>query len=181
LTFKCDLELGGRNAGVNHDTSSYYSDYLWQVFTKYFSMKKLWTRHKINLITDYVNLWPPSVTLTLEVGDWLLRMTRLLIIVNNCGKYLQNPFKDKTRHIPSNKQCWPQMSKCDLHPEGRGLVVAHDISSCYNKHLFQVISDSFGKWQSYGLDTKVWRTDGRMDVLTKWYLCDFSFDLFGHF
>jgi hypothetical protein len=50
------------------------------------------------------------VTLTLEVGDRLLRMTHRLIIVNNCGKYLQNPFIDKkvinqTQHIPSNRQC----------------------------------------------------------------------------
>jgi hypothetical protein len=33
-----DLELGGRDAGVAHDTSSYYSDYLWQVFTKSFDL-----------------------------------------------------------------------------------------------------------------------------------------------
>jgi hypothetical protein len=108
------------------------------------------------------------VTLTLEVGERLLRMTHCLIIVNNCGKNLQNPFKDKkvmdrTRHIPSNRQCWHWMSKCDLDIEGRGLVVAQDTSSYYNKHLCQVISDSFDKWQSYGPDTKVWRTDRRTD------------------
>jgi hypothetical protein len=128
--------------------------------------KKFLIGHKIYPKTDYVNLWPPSLTLTLEVGDQLLRMTHRLIIVNNCGKYLQNPFKDKkvmdqTRLIPSNRQCWPWMSKCDLDLGGRGLVVAHDTSSYYNKHLCQVISDSFDKWQSYGPDTKVWRTDRR--------------------
>jgi hypothetical protein len=75
-------------------------------------MKKLRTGHKIYHITDSVNLLPLSVTLTLEVGDWFLCITHRHIIVNNCGKYLQNPFKDKkvldqTRHIPSNKQCRP--------------------------------------------------------------------------
>jgi hypothetical protein len=35
------------------------------------------------------------------------------------------------------------MTKCDLDLGGRGLVVAHDTSSYYNKHLCQVISDSF--------------------------------------
>jgi hypothetical protein len=131
-------------------------------------MKRLWTRHKIYPVTDYVNLWPLNVTLTLVVGDRLLRMTHCLIIVNNCGKYLQNPFKDKkvldrTRHIPSNRQCWPWMSKCDLDHGGRGLGVVHDTSFYYNKDVCQVISDSFGKWKSYGPGTKVGRTDGRTD------------------
>jgi hypothetical protein len=101
-------------------------------------------------------------------GRWpVLRMTHCLIIVNNCCKYLQNPFKDKevmdrTRHIPSNRQCWPWMSKCDLESGGRGLVVVHDTSCHYSKYLCQVISDSFDKWQSNGPDTKVWRTDRQM-------------------
>jgi hypothetical protein len=172
LTSKSDLELGGRDAGDTYDTSSYYSDYLWQVFTKSFgSMKKLWTGHKIYSLTDYVDLWPPSVTLTLEVGDQLLRMTHHLIIVNNCGKHLQNPFKDKkvmdrTWHIPSNRQCWHWMSKCYLDPGGMGLVVVHETSSYYNKHFCQVISDSFDKWQSYGTAMKVWWTGRRMDRWT---------------
>jgi hypothetical protein len=42
-------------------------------------MKKLWTGHKIYPKTDYVNLWPLSVTLTLEVGTQVLRMTYHLI------------------------------------------------------------------------------------------------------
>jgi hypothetical protein len=82
-------------------------------------MTKLWTRHKIYPVTDYVNIWPPSVTLTLKVSDWVLRMTHRLIIVNNYGKYLQNPFIDKkvmdrTRHIPSNRQCWTEWVSATL-------------------------------------------------------------------
>jgi hypothetical protein len=106
-------------------------------------MKKLWTGHKINPLTYYVNIWPPSVTL--EEGDrFFFRMTHCLIIVNNNGKYLQNPFIDKkvmerTRHIPSNRQCWHWMSKCDLDPGSRGLIVAHGTSSYYNKHLWQIL------------------------------------------
>jgi hypothetical protein len=146
-------------------------------------MTKLWTGHKKYPVTDYVNLWPPSVTLTLEVGDQLLRMTHRLIIVNNCGKYLQNPFKDKkvmdlTRHIPSNRQCWPWMSKCDLDLGGRGLVVTHDTSS-YNKHLCQVISDSSDKWQSNGPDTEVWQTDGQTDGRSLFLYPPFFFEKAG--
>jgi hypothetical protein len=115
LTSKCDLELGGRDAGVAHDTSSYYSDFSRSIYKILWYMKKLWTGHKIYPVTDCVNIWFPSVTLTLEVGDQLLRMAHHLIIVKNSGKYLQNPFKykkvmDRTRHLPSNRQCWPWAS-----------------------------------------------------------------------
>jgi hypothetical protein len=35
----CDLDLGGRDTGgVAHDTFSYYSDYLCQVFSKSFDL-----------------------------------------------------------------------------------------------------------------------------------------------
>jgi hypothetical protein len=145
------------------------------ICAKYFQnpliYEKLWTWHKIYPKTDYVNIWPPSVTLTLEVGDWWLRMSHCLIFLNNYGKYLQNPFNDKkvmdrTRHIPSNSQFWPWRSKCNLDPGGRGLVVVNDIFSYYNKHLCQVISNFFNKWQSYGPDTKVWRTDRQTDGRT---------------
>jgi hypothetical protein len=148
-------------------------------------MTKLWTGHEIYPVTDYVNLWRPSVTLTLEVGDRLLRMTHLFIIVSNCGKYLQNPFKnkkviDRTRHIPSNRQCWPSMSKCNLDPWGRGLVDAHDTSSYYNKHLCQVISNSFNKWQSYGPDGQMdGRTDGQMDERSLFLYPPFFFEKAG--
>jgi hypothetical protein len=68
-------------------------------------MKKLWTEHKIYHITDYVSLWPLRVTLTLEVGTHVLRMTYHLIIVTICAKYFQNPLiyeevMDRTQNIP---------------------------------------------------------------------------------
>jgi hypothetical protein len=149
LTSKCDLDLGSR---------------------------ELWTGHKINPLIDYANISPPCVTLTLVVGDQFLRTTHRLIIVNKCGKYLQNPFIDKkvmdrTQHIPSNRQCWPWMSKCDLDPGGRGLVVGHDTLSYYNKHLCQVISNSFDKWQSYGHG----QTDGHTHKMVLMWLFLWSF------
>jgi hypothetical protein len=97
-----------------------------------------------------------------------LRMTYCLIILIKYGKYLQNPFIDKkvmdrTRHIPSNRQCWPWMSKCDLDAGSRGLVVAYDTSSYYTQHLCQVISNSFHKCQSYGPTGHESVTDGQTD------------------
>jgi hypothetical protein len=49
-------------------------------------MRKLWTGNKIYPITDYVYFRPPTVTLTLKVGNWLISMTHRLIIVNICAK-----------------------------------------------------------------------------------------------
>jgi hypothetical protein len=72
-------------------------------------MKKVMDRtQNIYPLTDYVNIWPVIVTYTLEVCDRLLRITHRLIIEKNCGKYIQNPFKDKkvidrTRQIPSKR------------------------------------------------------------------------------
>jgi hypothetical protein len=54
-------------------------------------MKKLWTGHKIYPITDFVDLFTPSVTLTLDVGLQVLYMTYHLIIVTVCANYFQNP------------------------------------------------------------------------------------------
>jgi hypothetical protein len=90
LTFKYDL--GGRDPCFAPDISSYYRDYLYKVFLKSLDLwKKVWTGHKIYTLTDYVNLLPLSVTLTLEVGTQVLRMTYYLITVTICAKNIQNP------------------------------------------------------------------------------------------
>jgi hypothetical protein len=52
------------------------------------------------------------VTLTLEAGDQLLRMAHRLIIVNNCGKYLQIPFKDK--NVMAGHDIYPQIDNVGL-------------------------------------------------------------------
>jgi hypothetical protein len=75
-------------------------------------MTKIWTGHKKNPEKDYVNLWPPSVILILEVSDRLLRMTHRLIILNNCGKYLENPFKDMK--VRTGHDIYHQVDNVDL-------------------------------------------------------------------
>jgi hypothetical protein len=73
-------------------------------------MKKLCTGHIIYHTTDYVNHLPLRVTLTLEVGTHVLRMTYHFIIVTICVKYFQNPsiyeeVIDGTQNIPYNRLC----------------------------------------------------------------------------
>jgi hypothetical protein len=73
-------------------------------------MKKLKIGHKIYRITNYVNIWPLSVTLALKVGTQMLPMTYHLIIVAICAKYLQNPLiyeevMDGIQNIPNNRLC----------------------------------------------------------------------------
>jgi hypothetical protein len=59
----------------------------------------------------HVKLWPLSVTLALEVGMQVLRMTHRLIIVTFCDKYFQNPliyeksYGPDSKHIPFNRLC----------------------------------------------------------------------------
>jgi hypothetical protein len=92
LTTNCDLNLGGRRLLIANDT-------LWTFVPNNFKipwfMKKVWTGHKIYPVTDFVNIWPPSVTLILEEGHRLLCLTYRLIIVNICSKYFQKLFMDK--------------------------------------------------------------------------------------
>jgi hypothetical protein len=117
------------------------------------------------------------VTLTLEVSDRLLRMThRLIIIINNLLWTIVasvDKIPLKIRQLWTGHDIYPQIDNVDLKWASvtltlevgvSGLVVVHDTSnsSCYNKHLcniisdsFYIISDSFDKWQSYGPDTKV--------------------------
>jgi hypothetical protein len=136
---------------------------------------KLWTGHEIYPVTDYVNILPPSVTLTLEVGDQFCAWHIVRLLFTIMASIYKIP-SSRTRHIPSNRQCWPWMSKCELDPGGKGLVVAHDTLSYYYKHLCQVISNSFYKWQSYGPDTEVERKDERTDGRS-----DGAFFYFPHF
>jgi hypothetical protein len=41
-------------------------------------MNKLWTGHEIYPVTDYVNLLPPTLTSTLDIGDWLYALDIVL-------------------------------------------------------------------------------------------------------
>jgi hypothetical protein len=86
-----------------------------------------------------------SVTLTLDVGVHVLRMTYRLIIVTFCAKYFQNPLNykeviDWTQNIPYNGLCSSLTSKCDLG--GRDPCFVHDISSYYCNYLCQVFLKS---------------------------------------
>ena len=122
-------------------------------------MTDLWTGQEKDPVLITVNLWPPSVNLTLKLGVWVFRMTHRLIMVNICAKLFQSPLMDdrimdRTRKRPCSYNSWPLTSKCDLDLEARGLGFSHDTSSDNGEHLCQVISKSIDGWQSYGPDTK---------------------------
>jgi hypothetical protein len=70
-------------------------------------MKKIGTGHKIYHISDSVNIWPLSVTLTLEVVLQVLYLAYCLIIVTIYAKLFQNPLTyekvlNRTQNIPFN-------------------------------------------------------------------------------
>jgi hypothetical protein len=71
-------------------------------------MKKLWTGHKIYPITDYVNLWPSSVTLTLEVGACHI-VSLLWTIVASIYK-----IPSKIRKLWTGHDIYPKLDNVDL-------------------------------------------------------------------
>jgi hypothetical protein len=75
-------------------------------------MKRLWTGHKKYPVTDYVNLWSPTLTLPLKVDDLFLRKIHCLVIVNICSKYFHNPFMDK--NLWTGHDIYNQMNKVHL-------------------------------------------------------------------
>jgi hypothetical protein len=86
------------------------------------------------------------VTLTLEVGMEVLRMTHPLIIVTICAKYFQNPLKyekvmARTQNIPYNRLLIFDL-QCYLGLGGRRPIVAHDTSSHYCEQLWQEFTKS---------------------------------------
>jgi hypothetical protein len=91
------------------------------ICAKYF--QNLLTGHKLYSVTDYVNIWPPSVTLTLEVKSGCCAWHIVLLLWTLVASIYKIPSRIRklwvrTRHTPSNRKCWPWMSKCDLVPGG---------------------------------------------------------------
>jgi hypothetical protein len=74
-------------------------------------IRKLWTGHDIYPQIDNVDLGWASVTLTLEVRVWLLRMTHRLIITNICANLFQIPF--------INDKVMDRTRKCDGRTDGQ--------------------------------------------------------------
>jgi hypothetical protein len=167
LTPKCDLELGGRDEGVANETITYYSDYLWQV-----SMKKLCTGHKIYPLTDYVNFWPPSVTLTLVVGDrfcaWHI-VSLLWTIVASIYKIPSKIRKILTRHDINH-----QIDNVDLEWEGATLTMEVAVWLLRMTHCLIITNICAKLIQIYLINDKVMnrtrkcdeRTDGRTEGRT---------------
>jgi hypothetical protein len=123
-------------------------------------MLKLWTGHEIYPVTVYVNIWPPSLTLTLEVGDRLLRMTHLLIIVSNCGKYLQNSFKDKK--LWTGHDIYPKIDNVDLNWASATLTLEVGVWLLRMTHRLMITNICAKIFQIHLINDKV------MDLTGKW-------------
>jgi hypothetical protein len=128
-------------------------------------MKKLWTGHKLYLITDYVDFWPPSVTLTLELGDRLLRMTRRLIIVNNYASIYKIP--SKIRKLWTGHDIYPQKDNVDLDRASATLTLEVGVWLLRTKHRLIITNICAKLFQIPLINDKVMvrtrKCDGRMD------------------
>jgi hypothetical protein len=131
-------------------------------------MKKFYIGYKIYPITDYVNILPLSVTLTLEVGMHLLRMTHCLIIVTICAKYFQNPWSMKK--VWTGHKIYHETDYVNLWPQSVTLIleVGDRLSSIYKipskKRKFLTVHDIYPKIDNVDLNEQVrpwpWRDVG---------------------
>jgi hypothetical protein len=135
------------------------------------SMKKLWTGHKIYPVTDYVNLWPPSVILTLEVG--VLQVTQVPL-----GSYGQTDapayfyiplFSSKRRGTIKNDKVWTPTVTLTLVVGTQVLFATHHTSMVisYMKEKLK----SFHAYWSFRADTTTnvyMYKAGRTNMPLKW-------------
>ena len=87
LTFECDLDLEVSDLRLTCDTSSHAGKRLCQTIWK---SKKEWQSHGAETKIFECDLWPSSVTLTLKLLTWVLRVTHHLMLVNICARLFEN-------------------------------------------------------------------------------------------
>ena len=101
------------------------------------------------------DLWPQSVTLTLEILTYFFRATHRPMMVNKCAKWFWN--------LPINKRVMartrsfmaiflPLTSKYDLDLGDIDVLLSHDTPSHEGEQIYQVILKYNDKWHSYGPD-----------------------------
>jgi hypothetical protein len=130
-TSTCGLDHGEIGPGFVHDKSSYYCQHLCEVCSKsidgwvkyaletnYTLLQSIWICHldfgdrRLVIIAHGTSSYyfkhvcqiiSKSLDLLRSYGPDIQNMTHRLIIVNICAKCFQNHFKDRTRHILSNR------------------------------------------------------------------------------
>ena len=88
LTSKCDLDLWHRVMSLItiHAYSWHWT--IWQSFMKIQQLLiKLWPGQAKKC--PFLDIWPLSVTLTFDIGPWVLYATRLLMTLNNLTKFYE--------------------------------------------------------------------------------------------
>jgi hypothetical protein len=165
---KCDLDLDWRGPGIAHDTSSHHYKYLqFCNFKTFWTMKKLWTGHKLYPLTYYmyIKLWPPSVTLTLEVGVCVFCITHCLIIVNVCKEVFLKSLDvwisyGLNRTYTPSRQCWPFSPRVTLNLEKGAMVL---------RMTHRVIKTNIcAKLFQFPLVNGLVIDSGKPNLLTKW-------------
>ena len=94
---------GGPGSWTRH-TFSWCFTILWSLIQIHAIVKKLWLRHE----TPQFELWPLSVTLTLDLGTRELDATHLLMVLYNSVKFDSNPFNNtevmaETRNVTDER------------------------------------------------------------------------------
>jgi hypothetical protein len=147
---------------VVHDKASHYSDFLCQVFSKSFDLWKSYGPDT-KYITDYVNLWPPSVTLNLEAGDrfWAWHIVSLLLTI--AASIYKIP--SKIRKLWTGHVINPQIDSVDLEWASATLTLEVEVWLLSMTHRLIITNICAKLFQIPLINDKVmdrtrkWRTD----------------------
>ena len=86
------------------------------------------------------DLWPLSVTLTFDIGPWVLYATRLLMTTEQFDKVLwryNNNLSSYGPDKPENAHFWPLTSKCDLDLWHRAMGLIRDTPTIWHWTIWQ--------------------------------------------
>ena len=170
--YMCDPDLWATNLVHMLKTPYHWGKHLCQVILK--SLYQ-WPGYSPDKQSATFDIWSVCLTLTFELPNWFMPVTRHLIEVKFVLCYFKIPLS-MAKLLPGQAkgQFWLLTFICDLDPWAMDLVHACDMPSYWGLHFCLVILKSFHPWPSYSSDKQSvmeLRNDGQSgDYMLSWIL-----------
>ena len=141
LTSMCDLDLWHRIMGLIRDTPTYDTGHFHKVLWRYnnnipsYGPDKLWNAH-------FFTFWPLSVTLTFDIGPWVLYATRLHMTLDIYTKFYEDTtitYQVMARTSFKMPIFYILTSKCDLDLWHRVMGLIRDTLTHDTGHFHKVL------------------------------------------
>ena len=99
-------------------------------------------------------LWPLSVTLTFDIGPWVLYATHRHMTLNNLTKFYEDTTITYQVMAQTSKKCpfLPLISKCDIDLRHRAMGLIRDTPTHDNEQFDKVLWRYNNNFSSYGPD-----------------------------